>query len=241
MQVKFWPFKSVKLQTEASWEKGLIYRCPWGRERALSPCGCDVGMLLTYYLVTIKSAKPNGVGMAALLLLCSTTEPVVGMWELLPVTVAGMWLLHRRFVPAEGGFDILQVTHEPWQGMVWGEWGGWSDSLSSPPFPAYLELAAHCCRGAEVVSWCVCVHKLVLLWDFFLETPGIQKRKRGKAATEWGFGWMGCIPDVTDLGLCCTLGRLEGGFHFCFFLFFLLFQDYKIFYWLNKRWSQNLG
>lgn len=33
MQVKFWPFLSIKLQTEASWERGLIYRCPGGRER----------------------------------------------------------------------------------------------------------------------------------------------------------------------------------------------------------------
>lgn len=45
-------------------------------------------MLLTYCLVTIQPGKPHGVGMAALLLLSSSTEPLVGMWGLPTVAVA---------------------------------------------------------------------------------------------------------------------------------------------------------
>lgn len=47
----------------------MIYGCPGGREKALSLCGCDVPMLLTYCLVTVQPGKPHGVGMAALVLL----------------------------------------------------------------------------------------------------------------------------------------------------------------------------
>lgn len=81
--------------------------------------------------------------------------------------------------------------------------GGGNGEAGVTPFllclsQLHLELAAHCCRGAEVKAgvdvWvCVCVHKLVLLWDFFLGTPGIQKRKKimGQGSHRTGNEWDG--------------------------------------------------
>lgn len=60
---------------------------------------------------------------------------------------------------------------------------------------------------------------------------------------------MGCIPAVTDLGLCCALGRLEGGFQFWFLFFFffcfppLFFSFMVIKYFIDfiKDDKKNLG
>lgn len=119
-------------------------------------CGCDVTVLLTYCLVPLEPGKPRGGN-------SSSPAPVqphwAPGWDMGAVAAgrgssletSGLWLLQRRFVPAQSGFYI----HELWPGMVGGAQG---DSFSMTPFllqlsQPHLELAARCCRGAELVGW----------------------------------------------------------------------------------------
>lgn len=139
----------------------MIYRCPGGRERALSPCGCDVRILLTYCLVTKEPGKPQGVGLAA-----PVQQHRAFAWDV-GAAHSGFWQREQLGVLwdgcgcSRGGLSLQRVDliscklHLARDG--WGEWGGWSDSLSSLPLPASFGAGSTLLQRSRGYGWCGCV------------------------------------------------------------------------------------
>lgn len=165
MQLKFWPFESIKLQMHSGrWV--VIYRCSGGRVEST----VTVWM---WWDATLNWLSCHNIDA---LLLSSIIEPLAGTRE-------SVMLRHLGCSCVQGGLSLHRAafsTRRLHINPVKEKYGGTSRSaqlLLSNPSQLILEVVARCCRAG--VGWYVCSHSCsTLCWDFFLGTPGSQERRR---------------------------------------------------------------
>lgn len=218
MQLKFWPFESIKLQMHSGrWV--VIYRCSGGRVEST----VTVWM---WWDATLNWLSCHNIDA---LLLSSIIEPLAGTRE-------SVMLRHLGCSCVQGGLSLHRAafsTRRLHINPVKEKYGGTSRSaqlLLSNPSQLILEVVARCCRAG--VGWYVCSHSCsTLCWDFFLGTPGSQGRRRAHGQCS---GWAKCVMWGSVAVLCGWRAN-------CLFCAFFSFLITKIFYWLRKDDHQKTG
>lgn len=218
MQLKFWPFESIKVQMHSGrWV--VIYRCSGGR----------VESTVTVWMWWDASLNWLSCHNIDALLLSSIIEPLAGTRE-------SVMLRHLGCSCVQGGLSLHRAafsTRRLHINPVKEKYGGTSRSaqlLLSNPSQLILEVVARCCRAG--VGWYVCSHSCsTLCWDFFLGTPGSQERRRAHGQCS---GWAKCVMWGSVAVLCGWRAN-------CLFCAFFSFLITKIFYRLRKDDHQKTG
>lgn len=218
MQLKFWPFESIKVQMHSGrWV--VIYRCSGGR----------VESTVTVWMWWDASLNWLSCHNIDALLLSSIIEPLAGTRE-------SVMLRHLGCSCVQGGLSLHRAafsTRRLHINPVKEKYGGTSRSaqlLLSNPSQLILEVVARCCRAG--VGWYVCSHSCsTLCWDFFLGTPGSQGRRRAHGQCS---GWAKCVMWGSVAVLCGWRAN-------CLFCAFFSFLITKIFYRLRKDDHQKTG
>lgn len=218
MQLKFWPFESIKVQMHSGrWV--VIYRCSGGRVEST----VTVWM---WWDATLNWLSCHNIDA---LLLSSIIEPLAGTRE-------SVMLRHLGCSCVQGGLSLHRAafsTRRLHINPVKEKYGGTSRSaqlLLSNPSQLILEVVARCCRAG--VGWYVCSHSCsTLCWDFFLGTPGSQGRRRAHGQCS---GWAKCVMWGSVAVLCGWRAN-------CLFCAFFSFLITKIFYRLRKDDHQKTG